>query len=479
MKIMKISALALVVAGGLAACGGSGSSGGSAAAVETRTFESSWINGAQYKTATQEGVTGKDCITVKPGCFDVRPGEQVTFTIGNLVLPPVTAAAGQTRITVRDVAQALPDGKDKGMDSLPARAIVAYMEALDEGTDAPGEDGKRIFQVRDVANKEALVTLRKLLDDAAADTIGGADPIDILQGKLSDYLSEAGESINPSDIKMDASLDTDLGKEEIAIAQETRGYEDGDQPQGFFSSDELALAKPMATKDLADTLWSVNFSDNGETGISSTYFKAGGTWQTAETQNDGEPPTLDAKWNVVNSVIVLTNSNGEGEDCIATAKTSNSITIKCLENTAGDSTSAVLTRVTDLAATLTSGGKWNFIFEKSLEEVGTITFGSGNSFSDEIFEIGTDNLVTKAKGTFEVNGLMFKLIPNEVDGEPISESDVADETSTCYFAGWKQNTLSSAVEDIAFRCIAEGASFGEDILLTKRADVQPLNNTPK
>lgn len=481
MKTIKISAIAVAVAVGLAACGGSGSSGSTVAAVETRTFESSWINGVYYSTPTQSGITGKDCITVKPGCFDVLPGEQVTFTIGNLELPPITAAPGQKRITAVEVAKAIDP--EQGVQGLPARAIIAYLDALDDGS-VDDVDGKRVFQVKPIKPNTASVTLKDLLKDVTTN--------DELKNELEDALTDAGEA--SPDVNTDASLETDLAKEEI-------GYKDGIQPLGFFTDAEVADALPLNVNDLADTIWTAHFQEDGNAVYNSAYFIDGGVIQLAETQNDlpaDEALVLDGAWNVVNGVFVINDdpdditsakviesseSSGETEDCIVTAKSETSITLKCREykETNGSTTNfdesiTTLIKVNDLAGVLTAnGGKWNMAFEAQFEEEGTITLASNKTFTDTNTETENDVVTTfTGSGSYSVNGLLITLNFEMEDGEAVEY----DEAFSCHFAG-----LSLSEQDIALRCSYsstdpdESEDSPEDVLLTKRTGVPPLENT--
>jgi hypothetical protein len=69
----------------LAGCGGGGSSG---PATASGTFIDSAVGGLHYTSGGHSGSTGTD------GSFTCEVGQPVTFTIGNLVLPTVTCAAG-------------------------------------------------------------------------------------------------------------------------------------------------------------------------------------------------------------------------------------------------------------------------------------------------------------------------------------------------------------------------------------------------
>ena len=70
---------------GLAACGGGSSSGTTASTVSTGTFVDSAVSGVAYQTATQSGKTDAN------GQYKFKAGETVTFSIGGVTLPPVSA----------------------------------------------------------------------------------------------------------------------------------------------------------------------------------------------------------------------------------------------------------------------------------------------------------------------------------------------------------------------------------------------------
>jgi hypothetical protein len=91
----------------LTACGGGGgggnAGGGSIASVEkTGVFSDSPVAGISYKTETLSGVTNAK------GQFEYLPGETVTFSIGDITLPPVPA---ESMVTPLDMANttATPD----------------------------------------------------------------------------------------------------------------------------------------------------------------------------------------------------------------------------------------------------------------------------------------------------------------------------------------------------------------------------------
>src|SRR5690606_24067988 len=98
------SALILATSLAIAACGGGGGSskkndgpgkGGGDATVQTGIFVDSPVAGIGYRTATQDGFTNE------LGEYNYLPGEKVTFFIGGLEFPEVTASG---MVTPADIA---------------------------------------------------------------------------------------------------------------------------------------------------------------------------------------------------------------------------------------------------------------------------------------------------------------------------------------------------------------------------------------
>lgn len=462
MNKLKVSAIALAAAVGLAACGGGSSNkgAGGGSTVESRTFESSFINGVTYSTPTQSGTTGVDCVDVKPGCFDVIPGEAVTFTIGNLVLPPVVAAAGQARITVVDIAKAIDE--DAGILSIPARAVVAYLDALDTG-DVDPVDGKRVFNVKAPADPEAAkVELNDLVAGIAEDDLAA------LQTKLEETLDAAGEEVA---VDVDAAENTDLAKDEV-------GFNNGLEPiENAFEDEGL----PLVISDLVG-LWTLEEGDNEEGGIGGVFFGNDGNvdFTTTKAANTHGPELNDDNWNVINNQLTIAGDSEEGTtECILKARSTNSLTLSCIDfesdGTPEDDEpfEIKLTKVNNLAGILTNGdGIWNIVFEEFFDEFGTITFGPNDAFNDSITSREDDEVDTSS-GTFTVTGAKLTLSGSGLNDDGVME----DFKSECFFAGLKLNAQSQP-EDIFFRCLPfEEGDTEEDILLTKRAGVADLPNS--
>lgn len=462
MKKISASLAVLAVSVTLAACGGSSNNSGPRA--ETRTFESSLINGVSYSTPTRSGTTGVDCIVPTPGCFDVIPGEPVTFTIGNIVLPPVVAAPGQTRITVLDVAATL--GADS-MQSTPARIIVAALKGLDPERGATKTaDGKTIYNVS-FAGAAAPVQLAALTASLEEDEeVSAVD----FKSLLSETLG-----IPEEDIDFDAALETDLAKDEL-------GFVGGPQP-----NDELfeEPGLPLVVSDLLG-LWTTQEQTESGTSIGGIFFGNDGLVDFISTiagNNDESDFNLGDSWNVKDNQLVVLDSDGsDTTDCIVKSRATNTIILTCIDvqgvvadngnnelivvaqavSEAPESYEITLTKVDNLAGILTaSGGLWNMVFEERFEETGTITFRANGTYTDTV------DPTTATNGTFMIDRGVVVLKETEGDG-----------SSSCYFAGLTRN-MQNQVQDILFRCLSEDEDEEdeEDLLLTKRNNVAPLADT--
>jgi len=106
MRIVKLS-LSLTIALALAGCGGGGGGSGAGAEDETRDQESpeaegmlngrfvdSAVSGLSFRTNTAWGVTDES------GGFSYSAGESITFSIGDISLPPIAAQALVTPLDV-------------------------------------------------------------------------------------------------------------------------------------------------------------------------------------------------------------------------------------------------------------------------------------------------------------------------------------------------------------------------------------------
>lgn len=104
---------------GLASCGGGGSSA-SSSGVSTGTFLDSPVAGINYSTQTQSGQTDAK------GQFSFLPGENVTFSVGAVKLPPVPA---NTIITPLDIAQT------SDLNNQEAVNIAVFLQTLNQSGD--------------------------------------------------------------------------------------------------------------------------------------------------------------------------------------------------------------------------------------------------------------------------------------------------------------------------------------------------------
>lgn len=465
MNKLKVSAIALAAAVGLAACGGGSSKNNSAPvdaepSTETRTFEGSFIDGANYVSSARSGVTGLDCEDVKPGCFDVlSAGDTVTFTLGSIALPPITTAAGINRVTTLDIARAIDPEADP--NSLAFKAVYAVLAALDAEPDAE-EGGVKIFKVKPAAEGASPQVLQDIVDEAAD------------ENALKTALAAAIEGSTGEDFAAD-DVDLTAGDESEIATEFNAGFEGGLQPVGFFDNDTPADFADRLSLTTADLLgrWTVSYEEEGDVEVSGAFFNDGGTFDTAETFAGSGffSVSLDAQWNVVNRVFtVKIDDEDEGADCYLTERNENSsvLTFACREvdedtDTVVD-TELTLTKADDLLTVLTAGdGTWNEVFEARFygegEEPGsTVKFGPNNTITVSEGEGDEET------GTFSLNGLVLFV---EVDGDEF----------TCYFAGRQAATAPNTIDGIFLRCFEDLDGVGEDLLLTKESGVEPLENT--
>lgn len=468
----------------LSACGGSGKNNNPdveppAPAADTLSFTGSFINGATYTSGVRTGITGEDCAVISDGCFDVLPGgDTVTFKLGSITLPSVPTLPGQQQVSTLDVARALGETAVGGEINTSLTAIYAILDILNTGEE-PDEGETRVFVLEQAVMNAPDISIASIVDGIE---LGPDEALDVLKANIAQAVSDStGKTIELEDINTDAVLESDI----VQLAQ---GFEGGIQPQNpspFEETDSLSFI----TSDLLG-LWS---ADN-EDGINGLFYSNDGKLSLANTRaaslDSGSFVFENVSWNIVNSVFVSQSVLGERQ-CVVTERTSAiQFVLKCVDfsplspppvedvvifngfdspsDTVG-SESNVVNEFTanynkiNLQSVLTNGdGKWNFIFEERFDETGTITFDVDGTFIDSITQTENNQQVTdSASGEYMIVGLFLKL-------------DAGDEdTGDCAFAGARMNDMG-VIEDIFLRCNDE-----EDVLLTKRMGVEPLNNTDR
>lgn len=141
-----------LLAATLSACGGSGGGEPGATAVRTATFIDAKVEGLSYESRSKSGLTDSE------GNFDYIPGEEVTFSIGTMVLGS-TLPQGN-KVTPLDL---VPGAKDANDDKVTR--ILRTLQTLD--ADADPENGIKINPAaRAYANKGTVV---RLATEAATD----------------------------------------------------------------------------------------------------------------------------------------------------------------------------------------------------------------------------------------------------------------------------------------------------------------------
>jgi len=115
--MMTKNILIVVLCAGLIACGGGSSSNNNSPIIQTGVFLDSFVANIGYRTETIEDVTNS------LGEYDYVEGETVTFFIGDLELPPVTATG---KVTPLDLV-----GSDDTSNSTVVN-IIRLLQTLDE-----------------------------------------------------------------------------------------------------------------------------------------------------------------------------------------------------------------------------------------------------------------------------------------------------------------------------------------------------------
>jgi hypothetical protein len=115
MKTAWVSLLVAVFSVLASSCGGGG--GGADASALRGQFIDSPVAGLTYTTASQKGVTSAD------GSFDYAKGEQVTFSLGEIVFPKVKASLIVTPLSM---------APGNNIDADEAQNIAYLLQALDD-----------------------------------------------------------------------------------------------------------------------------------------------------------------------------------------------------------------------------------------------------------------------------------------------------------------------------------------------------------
>ena len=120
MKTQSRVFLITVLAGLLSACGGGGGGGGGEPAIETGIFKDSNVAGMSFVSGSQSGVTGAD------GSFTYERGQDVTFSLGGVIIGTATGAGVVTPVDL--VNNGTPSSNE-------VRNIVRFLIMLDSDGD--------------------------------------------------------------------------------------------------------------------------------------------------------------------------------------------------------------------------------------------------------------------------------------------------------------------------------------------------------
>lgn len=145
-----------VVAGALAACGGGGSEPVAPPPIvlEGRLIDSA-VAGVSFQSLGTGGSVSESGVTDSNGTFRYRPGERIRFSIGDLVLPTVTAAETVTPKTLAGT---------QALDTPQLNNILTLLQSLDE--DGNPSNGITIsVGARQALSGQAASALQRALEE--------------------------------------------------------------------------------------------------------------------------------------------------------------------------------------------------------------------------------------------------------------------------------------------------------------------------
>lgn len=482
MKKLHVSVLSVAIASTLVACGGGGSGGRSEASNDlVGTFEGSLINGARYTTSDgRSGITGQGCAGSepnRPGCFNYGAlGATITFTVGNIQLPPVVVSNDDGRVSTLDVVRALNPNATASDD----RLSVLYAALSGLGDSVEHEDGE-VIALRPVsASTPAPITFETVYNDIVNASDDGANP-----GALTQVLAQV------------TGVDEDEFDRNAADSSEVRrSFFSGPQAYKIPEFDDPEV--PIFTGDLRG-VWAVNGYEQGSSGGDFTMawsFSGDAVAQQARTvwgrgsHFPEESQTLEKRWNVFNGYLVITNVDGSDTiQCVPVSVRRDVIDMACvfteLEAAPGGvelaQAASVVTassparpafdvtlkrvnlREVLLANADTNNGTWKSQYEQYFgDEVGTASFTVSQGalrFSQTNYQRQGASVVSDTEsGSVTFNGLTMTFTS-------------ASETQRCIFAG-ANISHDGDITAVALRCDFDEAINGsvvagetEDVLL--------------
>jgi hypothetical protein len=154
MKTLTKKALIIAILAALTACGGDDTNGGDDTSTTTTTgiFLDSVVQGLSYSTDTQNGLTGED------GSFSYLPGEDITFSVGQMEIGTIPASDIITNFDLGDTST--------------NPAIAQLLQSLDVNLNP--DDGRIDLTHIDPANTSGIVfdglVTQTLIDDLTAST---------------------------------------------------------------------------------------------------------------------------------------------------------------------------------------------------------------------------------------------------------------------------------------------------------------------
>jgi PKD repeat protein len=156
----------------LTACGGGGGGGGDTSTANTGTFIDSPVQGLDYLTTTQKGTTNSQ------GSFTYETGEEITFSIGDVVLG---TTLGKSIITPLDLVPGAQDETDPTVTN-----ILRLLQSLD----VDGDPDNSIYLTSQIVSE---VSGRQISFDTSVENFGDGEMADLF-GSLNDQGAFSGDT---------------------------------------------------------------------------------------------------------------------------------------------------------------------------------------------------------------------------------------------------------------------------------------------
>jgi len=315
--MMRISLLCLLLVL-LNACGGGGGGGSSGASsassvASTGVFLDSAVSGINYRTASGSGKTNTN------GEFKYKAGETVTFSVGNIDLPPVTAnstitpldLANTTDINHQVVSNVLvllqsldSDGDPSNGIQIPTTAHTAATTSVDFNVSAVAFRANSVVTTL-VSNSGSTTTSLVALSTATShftNTLASVNVAPVANAGLTQNV------LTFSKVYLDGTASSDANNDSLTFS-----WKLSSKPSGSNSSiSDATSSNPSFTPDFAGTyVVSLIVNDGKASSIASTVTVTASNANVAPVANAGNNQNVTTSSRVILNGALSSDANGD------------------------------------------------------------------------------------------------------------------------------------------------------------------------